>query len=75
MIYLPTFDKELKIKRRVTMSENEKNIEEEVTKGDIDNKVDDSDLEVIIDPTKNEKKEIKHYGSKLVDTGGCLGIS
>jgi hypothetical protein len=33
------------------------------------------DFDIIIDPSKNKDQEIKHYGTKLVDVGGCIGLA
>ena len=59
------------------MPETNKESNEQITKGDVeDNHTEvEVDLNIIIDPSKDEKSEIKHYGSKLVDTGACPAIS
>jgi hypothetical protein len=55
------------------MSKNKKN-EEEIKKGDVKSKFQE-DIELIIDPENPDKKIKKHYGTKLVDGGGCSAIS
>jgi co-chaperonin GroES (HSP10) len=54
------------IKTPSTEKEDENQNEFSLQKGDID---------IIIDPSKNKDQEIKHYGTKLVDVGGCIGLA
>lgn len=42
----------------------------EITKGDLD------DVDVVIDPNEpKDTTEPTHYGTKLVDVGGCSGLA
>lgn len=49
--------------------EGKKEKEEKIKKGDIETPQQE-DIELIIDP-ENPEKIKKHYGTKLVDGGGC----
>lgn len=48
---------------------NEKS--EEIKKGDIESKLKENDIELVLDPDDEKNKKRKNYGTKLVDSGLC----
>jgi NACalpha-BTF3-like transcription factor len=56
-------------RKKIMSEEDKKEKEEKIKKGDIDSPPQE-DIELIVDP-ENPEKIKKHYGTKLVDGGGC----